>query len=293
MIISLAFFSGAVIASYFFVILILAGFAMKEFEPYVFVSAKRFSSGECYFYKSRLVTGGTHDESKRGLVGEAASKSSLRRLRRYVENSVAVYKSMVTLTYPAVFPSATESKQHLNAFLQSLYRMEKCVSVLWVMEYQKRGAVHYHLLCDTDFISYQKIAALWFSATKGTSDIAAGTQIKKLDDNKIGIASYLSKYLSKSYQKNNENGLQGGRYWGVRGERDMKPMEASTVVVDGSTASQMLEKAVKENDGYEFDGGVWWRCLQYDMFWHLFNSMGGFIVPKHDLESPYDQHSEI
>jgi len=58
---------------------------------------------------------------------------------------------------------------------------------LAVPEFQKRGAVHYHLLCKLPFVEIGQIQAIW-----GQGFI----KINKID-NVNNVGAYVSKYLSK------------------------------------------------------------------------------------------------
>jgi hypothetical protein len=65
------------------------------------------------------------------------------------ENPIPV---MITLTYPgdwlAVAPSAKASKAHLTSFRKRFERRFGIkLQALWKAEFQRRGAVHYHLFC--------------------------------------------------------------------------------------------------------------------------------------------------
>lgn len=264
----------------------------RDHENYCFVYAGRFSSGESYFCKLPIKIAQGDLIGNRGLVEGAASKSSLKRLRRYLENCVIDYKIMITLTYPKDFPSAAQSKLHLNNFLQTLMRMTNVSSAVWVMEFQRRGAVHYHILCDAKFISHDRISSMWFSATNGESDVRAGCQTIRLYGDKSGHICYLSKYLSKSYQKAaesvSENDLQRGRYWGIRGVNDTLPMEADSLVTDRVTADLMLLDAEFNHFGIRFEQGVWFRILNTDVYRQMVSALGAFVVEWADKPDEAD-----
>ncbi|NMB70393.1 hypothetical protein GYA27_04305 [candidate division WWE3 bacterium] len=74
----------------------------------------------------------------------------------------------------------------LSNFLQELRGLFPNYMYLAVLEFQKRGAVHYHILCDLPFIDKEKLANLWGYGF--------------IDIRKPGFlaVNYLSKYLEKS-----------------------------------------------------------------------------------------------
>ena len=71
-------------------------------------------------------------------------------------NTAVIFKTMITLTYPAVWPgNGRLVKKQLRAFLKfavhNLFpRPEDAerIAYLWFLEFQARGAPHIHLLLD-------------------------------------------------------------------------------------------------------------------------------------------------
>lgn len=78
------------------------------------------------------------------------SKESRRRLMRLL-NSVnrdeVALPYFVTLTYHNTWPSSRAGrKKHLDAFQKRMERAYGKFAAVWRLEFQKRGAPHYHLL---------------------------------------------------------------------------------------------------------------------------------------------------
>jgi hypothetical protein len=105
---------------------------------------------------------------------------SARRLRHLIRNSEDTWISFLTLTYPSEYPcNGRKTKVHLNAFLQFLRR--KGVKFAWVLEFQSRGAPHYHVIVS-DFIPKEDIAERWYRIV-GSGDekhLRAGTGINTI-----------------------------------------------------------------------------------------------------------------
>lgn len=168
----------------------------------------------------------------RGSVKEF-SVSSGARMRRYLRTCVAEYSHMVTLTYPCGYTrDGAQSKEHLRRFIQEINRLAQKSfdrttatknkwSCFWFMEFQERGAIHYHLFTTC---GYPKdiISRLWYGIV-GSEDIRhlyAGTRIEHLRSGRRGTCSYASKYAAKSEQKTvPDDILNCGRFWGVSGYR--------------------------------------------------------------------------
>jgi hypothetical protein len=139
---------------------------------------------------------------------------SARRLRHLVRNSEDLWKAFITLTYPEEYPSNGKvTKRHLNAFLQFLRsRGVKCV---WVLEFQARGAPHYHVIVS-EFVPKQEIADRWYKVV-GSGDekhLRAGTGISTIRS-KGELYGYLSSYIKKLDQKTPPIEFEEvGRFWG-------------------------------------------------------------------------------
>lgn len=90
----------------------------------------------------------------------------------------------------------TDLRQCNKVFSLFICRMRKHypnLKYVKVAEYQKRGAIHYHLITNLTYISSKKISSLWgygfISVSKPT----------------YNISGYLSKYITKSLEENTQN----------------------------------------------------------------------------------------
>lgn len=147
--------------------------------------------------------------SKPAVRGRIAGLSvkSIRRLRLVLRN-VTGFKNIITLTYPDIVFDITESKKHINAFLQKL-RREK-IRYIWVMEFQSRGAVHYHIVVDK-YIDYKVVNDTWKKIIKYNCYVR--TEVKSI---KKSVEQYLSNYMRKLKQKNVPDFVTNvGRFWGT------------------------------------------------------------------------------
>ena len=75
------------------------------------------------------------------------STRSRMRLAFVAHNADQEFRSMLTLTYPAEFPTDGKLvKAHLNRFLGWIRRKYVDPGYLWFLEFQARGAPHIHIL---------------------------------------------------------------------------------------------------------------------------------------------------
>jgi len=124
----------------------------------------------------------------------------------------------VTLTYPRqLLPDWKWAKYQLHHFLVSLFRKFGALPVLWRMEHQDDGAIHYHLMVfQQPYISWWWIAHTW--------DALIGNQVSPLDSASTQVrrmrswrqaSYYLSKYIAKQTYLG-EMDICHGRHWGCR-----------------------------------------------------------------------------
>jgi hypothetical protein len=138
----------------------------------------------------------------------------------------------VDLTYPeAVPPNAAVAKGHLRAWLKRYARHFQGVAgfrfgYYWKMEFQDRGAIHFHLALlappGVDIEAFRLwLSRAWFEVV-GSGDekhLRAGTTAHLARD--ANWASYFAGYAakgSKEYQHRLPDGWEGaGRWWGYGG----------------------------------------------------------------------------
>lgn len=153
------------------------------------------------------------------------SEWSAGRMRRYLRSCLAEYTCMVTLTYPCGYPSDGRTvKGHLRAFmercrrkLESRNQFPADHSAFWFLEFQGRGAPHFHIF-TTFGIPRDELAQDWFEIVGSEDDRhrRAGTRIEALQSGRGGTVSYASKYAAKPEQKDVPDEYQNvGRFWGV------------------------------------------------------------------------------
>lgn len=164
----------------------------------------------------------------RGIVTDF-SKGSRRRLIRKIARLNAPKAVFLTLTYPQRFPDGKRAKEHLRAMLERLRRRYPKMSAIWRLEYQMRGAPHFHLICfDLPFVPFEEMRVWWASViSEFVDDHAPRIRLEMMRSSR-GIMHYVSKYVAKlpEAQPTEENGdgfsifipityLHVGRWWGV------------------------------------------------------------------------------
>jgi hypothetical protein len=93
----------------------------------------------------------------------------------------------MTLTFAKNITDLKTANYIFNQFIKRITYKYPDFKYLAIPEFQQRGAVHYHLLCEMPFIHFREITEIW-----GQGNI----DIKTLND-VDNIGAYVCKYLSK------------------------------------------------------------------------------------------------
>jgi hypothetical protein len=137
----------------------------------------------------------------------AFTEGSRRRLEYLLANVRAEFCRIVTVTYHALCESwegeedrnrriVKRSKSDLNRFLSSV--RAQIGRYAWVQEFQARGVVHYHVLCENP-LTQERASFLWCRATGESDDAAAMRYAVKVEavESRIGARSYLGRYVGR------------------------------------------------------------------------------------------------
>lgn len=189
----------------------------------------------------RLTTINTEppQKKKKSIRGKVTvfSRKSRRRLLEFFARTAQTDKPRVflTLTYPSNMTSAEVGKQHLRAFLERVRRRYPQASAIWRIEYQERGAVHFHLLFFS--LPYWKIESIR----------AAWSEIIGEENPRISIETirsrrrstwYVSKYVAKVggsalVSLSNLPYSHEGRHWGYFNKPEIPMQELKIFEVLG------------------------------------------------------------
>lgn len=120
----------------------------------------------------------------------------------------------VTLTYPIEWSSDWKDwKRHLDVFKRRFKRRYPGVPFFWRLEFQKRGAPHFHLLVfGLEAVSIEWLSSAWYEAV-GSGDakhLAAGSRVGRIRSWRMA-GYYVSKYAAKEQITDTPT----GRVWGV------------------------------------------------------------------------------
>jgi len=160
-----------------------------------------------------------HAYGKRGTIAGMSKQSRARLMELCASFDRAARPDhwlFLTLTYPGVFPHEPETwHRDLKVFGQRLARSHPLLAALWKLEFQARGAPHFHiLLYGIQYMDRNYIARTWYDVV-GSGDnrhLVAGTRIER-PKTWHGVTWYASKYIGKV---GDELAIgRTGRIWGV------------------------------------------------------------------------------
>lgn len=147
----------------------------------------------------------------------AFTNASKRRLL-FTARNFSGLEIMLTLTYPANFPTDGRLvKNHWRRFRQWLVR-NGAATGLWVLEFQARGAPHFHVFVREP-LNREAVADAWYRIVDSADPKhrAAGTRIERFR-RPTALGGYVMKYAAKAFQKHVPGGFEKvGRFWGTWG----------------------------------------------------------------------------
>jgi hypothetical protein len=176
----------------------------------------------------------------RGAI-QGFSVDSRRRLAWTLANAPVDFAVHITLTYHARVDEtdgdqvAVRNRSLVERAKADLNRLLACLraeigAYCWIQEFQKRGAIHFHILCE-HAIAPERVALAWCRATGQLDDPHAlkhAVRVRRVED-QTTVRRYLVKYFGKAAQKSRPPGVdRAGRYWGA--SRDLRAEPLAEVV---------------------------------------------------------------
>ncbi len=158
---------------------------------------KTGNSYDVYDYQFPLIVGKKVNSNKAKSQARSEEYKSrtitraINNIRRLAVGNFRKNDKFVTITYDNQndfdITKIKECLVYLQKFLRRLKNMYPKLKYILVTEFQDRGAVHYHMICNLPYIDNGKLEKIW---SHGYTKILAM-------NNSRGVSAYLSKYLSK------------------------------------------------------------------------------------------------
>lgn len=161
-------------------------------------------------------------QEKRGRIVEFSKRSRGRLLRVGARLKQNCYGLMLTFTYRENMRDHQRAKSDLERLSKWLKYHHPEGAYIWRLEYQERGAIHFHILAlNVRFIDANQLTAYWQKLTNDDSF----PDVKRIRSRRR-VMMYISKYIAKMDQAGSPAGDSGfinvpnsenfvGRFWGI------------------------------------------------------------------------------
>jgi len=152
------------------------------------------------YYGFKSLGGRNMDSENEGKNRHDSVVRARRNIMMYAQkNFNAEYDKFITLTFKENIKDLKQANREYKKFLQRLrYKTRKDFKYLAVIEFQKRGAVHYHMLSDLNYIKKSEFAEIW-----GNGFVYIN-RIKHVDDLGAYLISYIGGKKSKKKDKDRD-----------------------------------------------------------------------------------------
>lgn len=119
--------------------------------------------------------------------------------QRYAKANMKFWETFITLTFADNIQNIKDAYKKFNLFVKKVRRVKKDFKYLCIPEFQKRGAIHYHILTniniDDNTLMYVQADNLKYKHIKYWHD--GFTSVEKISGDVKKIVGYISKYMTK------------------------------------------------------------------------------------------------
>lgn len=185
--------------------------------------------------------GGDFSEVEKG-TGENLEKNYQDRqrirktnVRQLVTCNFTEHSKFITLTFRENMTDVKQANKAFKKFIMRLtYWKKASFKYLAVIEFQQRGAVHYHMIADLDFVPAEMLQTLWGQGFIKINDIS------HVDN----VGAYVVKYMNKD---TNDPRLQGLKAYncsrGLTRPTDLRSWELADYQAVKEISAELQEKS--------------------------------------------------
>ena len=162
--------------------------------------------------------------------------------QRLAKSNIKDWETFITLTFAENVTDVTFANKKFRYFIDKVRRVKKDFKYLCIPEFQKRGAVHYHMLCNINIndstLLYVQEDNKKFKHIKYWNDGFSSIEVMTGESKKV--VGYISKYMTKDI----DNRLFGKhRYF--YSQNLITPKE-SYINLDNSIDSEFYNKKIQD-----------------------------------------------
>jgi hypothetical protein len=152
------------------------------------------------------------------------------RVRRLTKENFDENSRFITLTFPENIQDIKMANYEFLKFIKRLRYKYGEFRYLAVIEFQERGAIHYHMLADFGYIKQQEIFEIWGHGWVWIKDLLTAKNGKPCDN----VAAYLIKYINKD--------LFDKRLMGQQAYLRSRNLKEPTVVYENLSQDELFKK---------------------------------------------------
>lgn len=144
--------------------------------------------------------GSSHPQKTNQVKNEIEYRNIIRskfQCQRIALSNMSSWETFITLTYSDNLQDISLSRKHFSYFIDKIRRIKKDLMYLCVTEFQKRGAIHYHLLTNintNDKLMYLQNGTKFYHIKYWNYGF---TSVENVSNNSNKIIGYISKYMTK------------------------------------------------------------------------------------------------
>lgn len=140
-----------------------------------------------------------HTENKEPNIDLKNINRSKLECQRLAKCNAEFWKTFITLTFADNVTDIKQANKRFRYFIDKIRRLDKSFKYICIPEFQKRGAVHYHLLTNVDIDDKRFIYCQdnnpFFKHIKYWNE--GFTKVDELKNDIKKIVGYISKYMTK------------------------------------------------------------------------------------------------
>ena len=175
--------------------------------------------------------------------------------QRLAKANMEDWKSFITLTFEENVIDLKEANKKFRYYIDKIQRLKKDFKYLCITEFQKRGAIHYHLLtnleCNSKFIPKQPIKSLYNPSSRTWKEleyydlpywIDGYSSAEPMNSDVKKVVGYISKYMTKDIDNRLFN---HHRYFY---SRNLNRPKESYINIENIKHSNYLKKIIQDKE---------------------------------------------
>lgn len=175
--------------------------------------------------------------------------------QRLAKANMEDWKSFITLTFEENIIDLKEANKKFRYYIDKIQRLRKDFKYLCITEFQKRGAIHYHLLtnleCNSKFIPKQPIKSLYNPSSRTWKEleyydlpywIDGYSSAEPMNSDAKKVVGYISKYMTKDIDNRLFN---HHRYFY---SRNLNRPKESYINIENIKHSNYLKKIIQDKE---------------------------------------------